>query len=479
MDHARYESPLSSRYASDQMQYIFSPDKKFSTWRRLWVALARAEMELGLPVTAEQVAELEAHLTDIDYDKAAQYEKKLRHDVMAHVHTYGEACPKAMPIIHLGATSCYVGDNTDVILMREGLCLIRDELVRVLDKLARFARQHKALPTLGFTHFQPAQLVTVGKRATLWMNELLLDLADVEYRIANLKLLGCKGTTGTQASFLELFDGDHAKCRELDRKIAAEMGFEATAAVSGQTYSRKVDYQVVSTLSGIAQSASKFATDLRLLCHLKEVEEPFEKNQIGSSAMPYKRNPMRCERICALARYVMADAVNPAVTAASQWFERTLDDSANKRLSVPEAFLAVDAILNIWANVADGLVVHEKVIEKHVLEELPFMASENIMMDAVKKGGNRQDLHERIRVLSQQAGANVKDLGLSNNLIDLIAADPAFAMLSREELTAHLEPSRYIGRCPEQVEEFLKEEVEPVLERYPHALEGKTAELKV
>ncbi|HIZ94054.1 adenylosuccinate lyase [Flavonifractor sp. An91] len=479
MDHARYESPLSSRYASDQMQYIFSPDKKFSTWRRLWVALARAEMELGLPVTAEQVAELEAHLTDIDYDKAAQYEKKLRHDVMAHVHTYGEACPKAMPIIHLGATSCYVGDNTDVILMREGLCLIRDELVRVLDKLARFARQYKALPTLGFTHFQPAQLVTVGKRATLWMNELLLDLADVEYRIANLKLLGCKGTTGTQASFLELFDGDHAKCRELDRKIAAEMGFEATAAVSGQTYSRKVDYQVVSTLSGIAQSASKFATDLRLLCHLKEVEEPFEKNQIGSSAMPYKRNPMRCERICALARYVMADAVNPAVTAASQWFERTLDDSANKRLSVPEAFLAVDAILNIWANVADGLVVHEKVIEKHVLEELPFMASENIMMDAVKKGGNRQDLHERIRVLSQQAGANVKDLGLSNNLIDLIAADPAFSMLSREELTAHLEPSRYIGRCPEQVEEFLKEEVEPVLERYPHALEGKTAELKV
>ena len=479
MDHARYESPLSSRYASDQMQYVFSPDKKFSTWRRLWVALARAEMELGLPVTAEQVAELEAHLTDIDYDKAAQYEKKLRHDVMAHVHTYGEVCPNAMPIIHLGATSCYVGDNTDVILMREGLCLIRDELVRVLDKLAKFARQYKALPTLGFTHFQPAQLVTVGKRATLWMNELLLDLADVEYRIANLKLLGCKGTTGTQASFLELFDGDHAKCRELDKKIAAEMGFDATAPVSGQTYSRKVDYQVVSTLSGIAQSASKFATDMRLLCHLKEVEEPFEKNQIGSSAMPYKRNPMRCERICALARYVMADAVNPAVTSASQWFERTLDDSANKRLSVPEAFLAVDAILNIYANVADGLVVHEKVIEKHVLEELPFMASENIMMDAVKKGGNRQDLHERIRVLSQQAGANVKDLGLSNNLIDLIAADPAFAMLSREELTAHLEPSRYTGRCPEQVEEFLKEEVEPVLARYPHALEGKAAELKV
>ena len=479
MDHVRYESPLSSRYASDQMQYIFSPDKKFSTWRRLWVALARAEMELGLPVTAEQVEELSAHLTDIDYDKASQYEKKLRHDVMAHVHTYGELCPKAMPIIHLGATSCYVGDNTDVILMREGLCLIRDEIVRVLDKLAKFARQYKALPTLGFTHFQPAQLVTVGKRATLWMNELLLDLADVEYRIANLKLLGCKGTTGTQASFLELFDGDHEKCRELDRKIAAEMGFTATAAVSGQTYSRKVDYQVVSTLSGIAQSASKFATDLRLLCHLKEVEEPFEKNQIGSSAMPYKRNPMRCERICALARYVMADTVNPAITAASQWFERTLDDSANKRLSVPEAFLAVDAILNIWANVADGLVVHEKVIEKHVLEELPFMASENILMDAVKKGGNRQDLHERIRVLSQQAGANVKDLGLSNNLVDLIAGDPAFSMLSREELTSHLEPSRYIGRSPEQVEEFLKEEVEPVLAHYPQAINGQAAELRV
>ena len=478
MDHARYESPLSSRYASDQMQYIFSPDKKFSTWRRLWVALARAEMELGLPVTAEQVAELEAHLTDIDYDKAAQYEKKLRHDVMAHVHTYGEACPKAMPIIHLGATSCYVGDNTDVILMREGLCLIRDELVRVLDKLARFARQYKALPTLGFTHFQPAQLVTVGKRATLWMNELLLDLADVEYRIANLKLLGCKGTTGTQASFLELFDGDHAKCRALDQKIAAEMGFTATAAVSGQTYSRKVDYQVVSTLSGIAQSASKFATDLRLLCHLKEVEEPFEKNQIGSSAMPYKRNPMRCERICSLARYVMVDVGNPAVTAATQWFERTLDDSANKRISVPEAFLSVDAILNIYLNVASGLVVHPKVIEKHVLEELPFMASENIMMDAVKRGGDRQELHERIRVLSQEAGYHVKEEGKPNDLIDLMAADPAFGM-TKEELSAHLEPSRYIGRCPQQVEEFLKEDVEPVLAKYAGALGQEDTELKV
>ena len=478
MDHARYESPLSSRYASDQMQYIFSPDKKFSTWRRLWVALARAEMELGLPVTAQQVEELEAHLTDIDYDKAAQYEKKLRHDVMAHVHTYGEACPNAMPIIHLGATSCYVGDNTDVILMREGLCLIRDEIVRVLDKLAKFARQYKALPTLGFTHFQPAQLVTVGKRATLWMNELLLDLADVEYRIANLKLLGCKGTTGTQASFLELFDGDHEKCRALDQKIAAEMGFTATAAVSGQTYSRKVDYQVVSTLSGIAQSASKFATDLRLLCHLKEVEEPFEKNQIGSSAMPYKRNPMRCERICALARYVMADVMNPTFTAATQWFERTLDDSANKRISVPEAFLAVDAILNIYENVSAGLVVHEKVIEKHILEELPFMASENIMMDAVKKGGDRQELHERIRVHALEAGRNVKDLGLNNNLIDLIAEDPLFGM-SREELVAHMEPSRYIGRCPQQVEDFIAECITPVLGAHSQALTGVHTELKV
>ena len=475
---AVYESPLSSRYASDEMQYIFSPDKKFSTWRRLWVALARAEMELGLPVTQEQIDEMEAHLTDIDYDSAAQWERKLRHDVMAHIHAWGEQCPKAMPIIHLGATSCYVGDNTDVILMREALELVRDKLMRVLHALSVFANQYKALPTLGFTHFQPAQLVTVGKRATLWMNELLMDLEEVEHRIDSLKLLGSKGTTGTQASFLELFEGDHEKVKELERKIAREMGFDAVTPVSGQTYSRKMDYAVVSTLSGIAQSASKFATDMRLLCHLKEVEEPFEKNQIGSSAMPYKRNPMRCERICSLARYVMVDALNPSVTAATQWFERTLDDSANKRLSVPEAFLAVDAILNIYANVASGLVVHEKVIERHVMEELPFMASENIMMDAVKRGGNRQDLHERIRVLSQEAGRNVKDRGLPNNLIDLIAEDPMFGM-SREELTVHLEPARYIGRCPEQVDEFLTEYVQPVLERYASALEGKDTELKV
>ncbi|MEQ2444726.1 adenylosuccinate lyase [Pseudoflavonifractor sp. CLA-AP-H29] len=475
---AVYESPLSSRYASDEMQYIFSPDKKFSTWRRLWVALARAEMELGLPVTQDQIDEMEAHLTDIDYDSAARWESKLRHDVMAHIHAWGEQCPKAMPIIHLGATSCYVGDNTDVILMREALELVRDKLVRVLHALALFADKYKALPTLGFTHFQPAQLVTVGKRATLWMNELLMDLEEVEHRIGSLKLLGSKGTTGTQASFLELFEGDHEKVKELERKIAREMGFEAVTPVSGQTYSRKMDYMVLSTLSGIAQSASKFATDMRLLCHLKEVEEPFEKNQIGSSAMPYKRNPMRCERICSLARYVMADALNPSITAATQWFERTLDDSANKRLSVPEAFLAVDAILNIYVNVASGLVVHEKVIERHVMEELPFMASENIMMDAVKRGGNRQDLHERIRVLSQEAGRNVKDRGLPNNLIDLISEDPMFGM-SKEELTVHLEPARYIGRCPQQVDEFLAEYVQPVFERYASALEGKDTELKV
>ena len=473
-----YESPLSSRYASEEMLYLFSADKKFSTWRKLWVALARAEMELGLPVTQEQVDELEAHIYDIDYEKAAQWEKKLRHDVMAHVHTYGELCPKAMPIIHLGATSCYVGDNTDVILMREGLILVRNKLVQVIDALAKFAREYKALPTLGFTHFQAAQLVTVGKRASLWMNDLLLDLEEVEHRISTLKLLGSKGTTGTQASFLELFNGDHEKVKELERKIAKEMGFDGVVPVSGQTYSRKMDYSVLSVLSGIAQSASKFATDMRLLCHLKEVEEPFEKNQIGSSAMPYKRNPMRCERICSLARYVIVDAGNPAVTSATQWFERTLDDSANKRISVPEAFLAVDAILNIYRNVASGLVVHPKVIEKHVLEELPFMASENIMMDAVVRGGDRQELHERIRVLSQEAGRNVKDLGLSNNLIDLIAADPAFGM-TKEELTAHLEPSRYIGRCPEQVEEFLIEAVQPVLEKYADVLGEKETELKV
>ena len=478
MNRSIYESPLSSRYASEQMQYIFSPDMKFSTWRRLWVALARAEMELGLPVTPEQVEELEAHIADIDYELAAQKEKELRHDVMAHIHAYGAQCPKAMPIIHWGATSCYVGDNTDIIIMRKGLALVRDKLIRVLSSLADFSDKYKSLPTLGFTHFQAAQLVTVGKRATLWMNELLQDLDEVEYRISTLKLLGCKGTTGTQASFLELFEGDHGKCKELDRRIAREMGFEGTVPVSGQTYSRKVDAAVMATLSGIAQSACKFATDVRLLCHLKEVEEPFEAKQIGSSAMPYKRNPMRCERICSLARYVIADAANPAYTAATQWFERTLDDSANKRISVPEAFLAVDAILNIYENVASGLVVHEKVIEKHIQEELPFMASENIMMEAVKRGGDRQEIHECIRVHSLEAGRNVKELGLTNNLIDLLAADSLIG-LSREELSAHMEPSRYIGRCPEQVTDFLSEYIRPVLEAHQSALEAQAVELKV
>ena len=451
-------------------------------WRlcRLWIALARAEKELGLPITQGQIDELEREKDHINYDLAQEKERELRHDVMAHIHAYGAQCPSAMPILHLGATSCYVGDNTDIILMKEGLTLLRDKLVRVLAALGRFARQYKALPTLGYTHYPAAQLVTVGKRATLWMYELLQDLEELEYRLSHLRLLGCKGTTGTQASFLELFEGDQEKVWQLDRRIAREMGFapDQVQPVSGQTYTRKVDAAVLSTLAGIAQSAHKFATDLRLLCHMKEVEEPFEAHQVGSSAMPYKRNPMRSERICALARYVIADGLNPAMTACLQWFERTLDDSANKRISIPEAFLAVDAILNIYLNVASGLVVHPKVIRRHVMEELPFMASENIMMDAVKRGGDRQALHERIRVLSQEAGRNVKDLGLPNNLIDLMAEDPAFGM-SREELTAHLEPERYIGRCPEQVEEFLAQEIAPVLAKYAAALGEKETELKV
>ena len=474
-----YESPLASRYASDEMLYIFSPDKKFSTWRRLWIALARAEKELGLTqITDEMIAEMEAHIEDINYDVAAEEEKKLRHDVMAHVHAYGALCPKAKGIIHLGATSCYVGDNTDIIIMREGLLLVRSKIVRVLDALAKFADQYKAMPTLGFTHFQAAQMVTVGKRATLWMNELLMDLEEINFRIDNLKLLGSKGTTGTQTSFMELFGGDTDKVKELEKKIAAEMGFDAVVPVSGQTYSRKVDAAVVATLSGVAQSASKFATDVRLLCHLKEVEEPFEKNQIGSSAMPYKRNPMRCERICSLARYVIADAANPAITTATQWFERTLDDSANKRISVPEAFLAVDAILNIYLNVASGLIVHPKVIEKHIMEELPFMASENIMMDAVLRGGDRQDLHEEIRVMSIEAGKNVKERGLENNLIDLIAENPKFGM-SKEELMVHMKPEAYIGRCPQQVEEFLKNDVEPAIAPFAAELGKEATALKV
>lgn len=473
-----YESPLSSRYASVEMLYIFSPDKKFTTWRRLWIALARAEMELGLPIHQEQIDELEREKDNINYEVARQKEKELRHDVMAHIHAYGALCPKAMPIIHLGATSCYVGDNTDIILMREGLELLRGKLVRILSSLGVFAREYKALPTLGFTHFQAAQMVTVGKRATLWMNELLMDLHEVEYRLEHLALLGSKGTTGTQASFLELFEGQHEKVLELDRKIAREMGFDQVTPVSGQTYSRKVDAAILATLSGIAQSAHKFASDLRLLCHLKEIEEPFEANQVGSSAMPYKRNPMRSERICALARYVMVDSMNPAMTAANQWFERTLDDSANKRIAVSEAFLAVDAILNIYENISANLVVHPKVIEKHIMDELPFMATENILMAAVKRGGNRQELHERIRTHSIAAGSQVKEFGKDNDLLQRIAADPAFG-LTMDEITQHLNPSDYIGRCPEQVEEFLADYIAPVLQKYEAELQGKGAELFV
>ena len=473
-----YESPLCSRYASDAMQFIFSPDKKFQTWHRLWIVLARAEMQLGLPVTQEQIDEMELHKDEIDYEYAAEMEKKLRHDVMAHVHAYGRQCPKAMPIIHLGATSCYVGDNTDIILMREGLELIRAELVNVISRLAAFADKYKDLPTLGFTHFQPAQLTTVGKRATLWINDLLLDLDEVNYRISTLKLLGSKGTTGTQASFLELFDGDHEKCRELERLIAEEMGFDGCFSVSGQTYSRKIDAGVLSTLSGIAQSAGKFATDMRLLSHLKELEEPFEEKQIGSSAMPYKRNPMRSERICSLARYVMADAQNPAMTAYNQWFERTLDDSANKRISIPEAFLATDALLNIYLNIASGIRVYEKVIEKHIENELPFMATENIMMDAVKKGGDRQQLHERIRIHSVAAGAVVKEQGLENDLISRIASDPLFG-LTEEEIRRSMDARAYVGRAPQQVTEFLEQDVKPVLQRFASLLSDKGAELKV
>lgn len=473
-----YESPLCSRYASDEMQYIFSPDKKFKTWRRLWIALARAESKLGLGITQEQIDEMEAHAGEIDYEYAGEMEKKLRHDVMAHVHAYGKQCPKAMPIIHLGATSCYVGDNTDMILMREGLMLIRRELVNVIAALSGFADKYKSVPTLGFTHFQSAQLTTVGKRATLWINDLLLDLDELEHRIDSLRLLGSKGTTGTQASFLELFGGDDAKCLELDSLIAEEMGFDACVPVSGQTYSRKYDYFVLSTLSGIAQSAGKFATDMRLLSHLKELEEPFEDKQIGSSAMPYKRNPMRCERICALARYVIADAGNGAMTAYNQWFERTLDDSANKRISVPEAFLAVDAILNIYLNVASGIRVYEKVIAKHIAEELPFMATENIMMDAVLKGGDRQELHERIRRHSLAAGAVVKEEGKPNDLVERIAADPLFG-LTEEEILEKLDARGYVGRAPQQVTEFLRGCVEPVLEKYSADITGERPELKV
>ena len=451
----RYVSPLSERYASREMQYIFSPDMKFRTWRRLWIALAETEKELGLPITEEQIAELKAHAEDINYEVAKAREKEVRHDVMSHVYAYGVQCPKAKGIIHLGATSCYVGDNTDIIVMTEALKLVKKKLVNVLAELASFAGKYKDLPTLAFTHFQPAQPTTVGKRATLWMQEFYLDLEDLDYVLSTMKLLGSKGTTGTQASFLELFDGDMDKVNALDPMIAEKMGFQACYPVSGQTYSRKIDTRVLNVLAGIAASATKMSNDIRLLQHLKEVEEPFEKNQIGSSAMAYKRNPMRSERIASLSRYVIADALNPAITSATQWFERTLDDSANKRLSVPEGFLAVDGILDLCLNVVDGLVVYPKVIEKRLMSELPFMATENIMMDAVKKGGDRQELHEKIRELSMEAGRRVKAEGKDNNLLELIAQEPMF-MTTAEELAETMDPSKYTGCAPAQVESFLK-----------------------
>ena len=477
MSTDRYESPLSARYASREMQYIFSPDMKFRTWRKLWIALAETERELGLDITREQIEELKAHQDDINYEEARAREKVVRHDVMSHVYAYGLQCPKAKPIIHLGATSCYVGDNTDIIVMNEGLKLIRRKLVNVIANLADFAERYKDLPTLAFTHFQPAQPTTVGKRATLWINEFVMDLEDLEYVMSTLKLLGSKGTTGTQASFLELFDGDQEKIDRIDPMIAEKMGFKECYPVSGQTYSRKVDTRVCNVLAGIAASAHKMSNDIRLLQHLKEVEEPFEKTQIGSSAMAYKRNPMRSERIASLARYVMVDALNPAITSAVQWFERTLDDSANKRLSIAEGFLATDGILDLCMNVTDGLKVYPKVIEKRLRSELPFMATENIMMDAVKAGGDRQELHEKIRTLSMEAGRNVKEEGKENNLLELIAADPAFN-LSLDKLQEAMEPSRYIGRSPVQVEHYLREVVTPLLESHKELL-GAKAEINV
>ncbi|MCI8358795.1 MAG: adenylosuccinate lyase [Lachnospiraceae bacterium] len=479
----RYVSPLSERYASKEMQYIFSPDMKFRTWRKLWIALAETEMELGLSrngepvITQEQIDELKAHADDINYDVAKAREKEVRHDVMSHVYAYGQQCPKAAGIIHLGATSCYVGDNTDIIVMTQALKLVKKKLVNVIEKLAEFAEKYRALPTLAFTHFQPAQPTTVGKRATLWAQEFCLDLEDLDYVLSTMKLLGSKGTTGTQASFLELFDKDQETIDKIDPMIARKMGFEKCYPVSGQTYSRKVDTRVCNVLAGIAASAHKMSNDIRLLQHLKEVEEPFEKSQIGSSAMAYKRNPMRSERIASLSRFVMVDALNPAMTSATQWFERTLDDSANKRLSIPEAFLAVDGILDLCLNVVDGLVVYDKVIEKHLLSELPFMATENIMMDAVKMGEDRQEMHEKIRELSMQAGARVKKEGKENNLLELIAAEPAFHT-SPEALKETMDPARYVGCAPKQVEKFLTEVIKPILKENRELL-GVTAEINV
>ena len=477
MSTDRYVSPLSERYASKEMQYIFSPDMKFRTWRRLWIALAETEKELGLNITQEQIDELKAHAEDINYDVAKERERQVRHDVMSHVYAYGVQCPKAKGIIHLGAPSCYVGDNTDIIVMTEALKLVKKKLVNVIAELSAFADKYKDQPTLAFTHFQPAQPTTVGKRATLWTQEFMLDLEDLEYVLGTMKLLGSKGTTGTQASFLELFDGDQETIDKIDPMIAEKMGFKECYPVSGQTYSRKVDTRVANILAGIAASAHKMSNDIRLLQHLKEVEEPFEKSQIGSSAMAYKRNPMRSERIASLSRYVMVDALNPAITSATQWFERTLDDSANKRLSIPEGFLAIDGILDLCLNVVDGLVVYPKVIEKHMMAELPFMATENIMMDAVKAGGDRQELHERIRELSMEAGKTVKVEGKDNNLLELIAADPAFN-LSLEDLQRSMDPKKYIGRAKEQTERFVNTVVQPILDSHKELL-GVKAEINV
>ena len=477
MSHDRYISPFSTRYASDEMQYIFSEDNKFRTWRRLWIALAKAEQKQGLPITDEQIAELEAHADDINYEDAIRREKECRHDVMSHVYAYGLQCPEAKGIIHLGATSCYVGDNTDVLVMREGLQLVRKKLIGVLALLADFADKYKDMPCLAYTHCQPAQLTTVGKRATLWMNELYMDLEEIDHRIASLALLGSKGTTGTQASFVELFEGDEQKIRAVEADIAAALGFDKVVPVSGQTYSRKVDTMVLNALAGLASSAMKFATDLRLLANFKEMEEPFEKHQIGSSAMPYKRNPMRAERICALARYLMVDVLNPAFTAGTQWFERTLDDSANKRIAMAEGFLAADAILNILLNVCNGLVVYPKVIRARVMAELPFMATENIMMQAVKKGGDRQELHERLRQHSVAAAACVKEQGLPNDLIDRVVADPAFG-LERADIEAVLQPEHFTGLAPSQVRHYLDEVIRPVLAANPDCV-GQNAELSV
>ena len=469
-----YETPLNSRYASPEMQYIFSPDRKFTTWRKLWVALAESEMELGLPITREQVDELKAHVDDIDYDAARRHEERVRHDVMAHVHAYGDVCPNARGIIHLGATSCYVTDNADILMLRDALKLVREKVVEVLRRLRRFAWEYKGMPTLGYTHLQPAQLTTVGKRACLWMQDLTMDLEEIDFALKSLKLLGNRGATGTQVSFMELFDGDGLKVDELEKKIAHKMGMDAVFAVSGQTYPRKLDSRVLDALAGVAQSAYKFAQDLRLLQSFREVEEPFEKNQIGSSAMAYKRNPMRSERICALSRHVMALTQDAFNTAATQWFERTLDDSANRRLSLPEAFLATDAVLELYANIASGMVVYPKMIARRVNENLPFMATENIMMEAVRLGCDRQIIHERLRVHSQEAATRMKRDGLESDLLERIANDPAFPM-SHAQLTELLAPEKYTGRAEAQAERFITEVVDPILARQPEMDIGKVS----